>query len=291
MSVRSILVPQWAGHTSDAALEAALAIAWRSGAHLDVVYVQPGHAQATAPSPGASPGSTGLPGEAEDVDRAAAADARAHFGLWCQLRNLPNGAANCRLRSTFGRWSERLGHPEQVIVRKGRVSDLIALSFRREAPGFERALDAAVFDSGRPVLLVPVRRDDDPLRHVAVAWNGSLEATRAVAAAMPLLHHADRVTLLSVQGYADPAFAEEAGSYDIDLVEALSWHGIRGDHRRIKAGTVSVGQALLDTAAHLDASMLISGAYTHSRVTSAFLGGVTGHVLNNPPTFPVLMVH
>lgn len=291
MTVRSILVPQWAGHTSEAALEAALAIAWRTGAHLDVVYVHLGDAQATGPSRGLSPGLTSRPEEATDADRTAAAEARAHFALWCRLRNLPNGSANCQLRSTFGRWSERIGHPEQVIVRKGRVSDLIALSIRREVPGFDRALDAAVFDSGRPVLLVPVRRDDDPLRHVAVAWNGSLEATRAVAAAMPLLHHADRVTLLSVQGHADPAFADEAGSFDLDLVEALSWHGIRGDHRRINAGRASAGQALTDTAAHLDASLLIMGAYTHSRVTSAFLGGITSHVLNSPPIFPVLVVH
>jgi nucleotide-binding universal stress UspA family protein len=196
-----------------------------------------------------------------------------------------------QLRSVFARWSERTGLPEQIIVRKGRLSDLIVLTYPDPVGTLDRALDAALFETGRPVLIVPEHAPKSLLGHVVVAWNGSLEATRAIVGVMPLLYEAERVTVLTTPGLMDRAFVNDKANEDMDLARALIWHGIRAGHFQLSADESSVGAALLQAAKDQGATLLVMGAYTHSRVTAAFLGGVTGHVLRNPPAIPVMMAH
>ncbi len=267
MAMLSIFVPWWPGRALEASLHAAPAIARRMMAQLDVARVQP------------------------DTDAGACAVARGRLNAWRDRHHLPGAIVEGQLRSTFARWSERAGAPEQVIVRKGRLSDLTVLGFPGEAGALDRALDAALFETGQPVLLVPAQMPANPLAHVAVAWNGSLEATRAVVGARALLYRAERVSVLTTPGLTDRAFAGNPVAEDLDLAGALRWHGIRAMHREIATPEASAGAALLRAAHDQEVSMLVMGAYTHSRVTAAFLGGVTGNVLQNPPPFPVLLAH
>ncbi len=271
MPMRSIFIPWWPGTTPEAPLDAALAIARRVEAHLDVVFIHPD----------ATPVGAGGP----------CAEAKARFGAWRDRHNLPSGMVEGQLRSTFARWSDRVSRPEQVIVRKGRLSDLTVLGFPDASGALDRPLDAALFESGRPVLLAPETMPGDLLRHVAVAWNGSLEATRAVVGARALLYRAEQVTVLTTPDRADLPYTDNPVAEDMDLAAALRWHGIRAMHRDVPVGGGEAGAALLKTAHDHDVTMLVMGAYTHSRVTTAFLGGVTGYVLRNPPAFPVVMAH
>jgi nucleotide-binding universal stress UspA family protein len=291
MSMRTIFVPWWPGNASDAQLEAALAVARRVEAHLDVVFVRPEPAQIIAALRGTALAPAALAEEIDSGSRGAAADAHARFRAWSERHSLPGEIVDGQLRSVFAHWSERVGLPEQVIVRKGRLSDLTVLSVPDAGGTLDRALDAALFETGRPVLAVPQHVPQDLLWHVVIAWNGSLEATRAVVGAMALLHQAERVTVLTTTGPADRAFASDPVAEDWDLSSALRWHGIRAGHSQLVADETSAGAALLQTVSDQRATLLIMGAYTHSRVTAAFLGGVTGHVLQNPPLIPVLMAH
>lgn len=291
MAMRSIFVPWWANNASEGLLQTALAIAKRVEGHLDVVFIQPDAVRAAAVLQGAGLDPAGVPGQAGFLGPGAAEDARARFDAWRGRHGVPGGIVCGQLRSTFARWSERTGLPEQAIVRRGRLSDLTVLGFPDPTGALDRPLDAALFETGRPVLLVPKEGHRDPLRHVAVAWNGSLEATRAVSGALPLLYRAERVTVFVTPGHADGAFADDRDSADFDLCEALEWHGIRAHHVRVAADADSVGKTLVRAAAERDATVLVMGAYTHSRVTAAFLGGMTGHVLRHPPGIPVLMGH
>ena len=291
MTMRTIFVPCWAGSAPEAPLEAALAVARRVEAHLDVVYIQPGEAQLAASLRAVAPGPADASEQAAQRSQRAAGDARDRFTSWREGHALPDEIVGGRTHSVFARWSERTGVPEQVIVRKGRLSDLTVLAFPDLGGGLDRPLDAALFETGRPVLLVPPGSGPDPLRHVMVAWNGSLEATRAVAGALPLLHRAERVTVLMTTGLADQAFTNDPVAADLDLAEALSWHGVEARYCHVKADAGSAAGALVRAAAERDATLLIMGAYTHSRVTAAFLGGVTGQVLRDPPAFSVLMGH
>ena len=160
-----------------------------------------------------------------------------------------------------------------LVTRFGRVSDLIVL--RQLVPGLiqtQHAFDAAVFGSDRPVLIVPEKLPFDMTDHIMIAWNGSLEASRAVLGAMPLLHLANRVSI-----FAAPQYDTE-GVDPTDLAEALSWQGIRAHAVAAPANGYSTGAALVAAVTKQEATLIVMGAYTHSRLRQSFLGGVTKHL-------------
>lgn len=112
----------------------------------------------------------------------AAAAAKGHFAH-CRKRNGVPEAAGVRLDSCFASWSERLGDIETVVARFGRVSNLIVVP-RPSSSSVQgqRCFDAAVFESGRPTLIVGEKLPFAITDHVIIAWNGSLEASRALLA-------------------------------------------------------------------------------------------------------------
>jgi nucleotide-binding universal stress UspA family protein len=172
-----------------------------------------------------------------------------------------------------------------VVARFGRLSDLIVV--QRPAPGSVHAqlcFDAAVFESGRPTLVVGDKSPLEITDHVIIAWNGSLEASRAVLGATPLLHLADRVSIFAAPQY------DEDGVDPADLAESLSWHGVRAHQIIAPKDAHSTGAALLSAAAEQQATLIVMGAYTHSRLRQSFLGGVTKHLLAHSP-IPLLMTH
>ena len=291
MTMRTIFVPWWAGSASDAPLETALAVTRRAEAHLDVVYVQRSEAQVATSLRAAAIGHAVTPEQVAQRGRLATGEARDRFASWRERHVLPDKIVGGQTHSVFSRWSERTGLPEQVIVRKGRISDLTVLAFPDLGGGLDRPLDAALFETGRPVLLAPAAGGTEPLRHVMIAWNGSIEATRAVAGALPLLRRAERVTVLMTVGLADQAFTNDPVAADLDLADTLSWHGIEARYGHVAADAESTASSLVQAAAERDAILLVMSVYTHSRVTAASLGGVTGRVLCDPLGFPVLMGH
>jgi nucleotide-binding universal stress UspA family protein len=100
---------------------------------------------------------------------------------------------------------------------------------------------------------------------------------------MPLLHLADRVSI-----FAAPQHDGE-GVDPADLAESLSWHGIRA-HRIGAPKNQPTGAALVSAATEQQATLIVMGAYTHSRLRQRFLGGVTKHLLGHAP-IPLLMTH
>ena len=128
----------------------------------------------------------------------------------------------CGSIAAFASWSERFGDLETVVARFGRVSDLIVVP--RPSSGSvqgQRCFDAAVFEGGRPTVVIGEKLPFALTDHVMVAWNGSLEASRAVLGAIPLLHQADRVSIFSAPQY------ESEGADPDDLADSLHWRGIR----------------------------------------------------------------
>jgi len=293
MSLRSILVPLSAEIAPEPQLDAALQLARRLEAHINVLFLHADPADVYAALPKAAV-AAGVTLEAiEREGEANAAAARMALGAWRARNGVPPALTEPVLRSTYAAWSERTGVPETVLARRGRMNDLIVLHFPESAaPVSERLFDAAVFDTARPVLLVPRRLPDDLLRDVVIAWNGSLEAARAVAGAMPLLHAAERVSVFSAPWHSDAADCDETMTDDLDLPEALVWHGVRarGHLLRPRDAGEGIGAALLREAVDHEATMLVMGGFTRSRVRGFLMGGVTRHVLRNP-VIPVLMAH
>lgn len=276
MTIRTILVTMHPDIDPAPQLDTALALAHRLSATVEALYVRPDTAAALAAMPDAL-GYYSISYEAlEQASQEHATRARKRYEAW---RDAQPGTP----QPTY--WSEHEGMVEAVLERYGRLADLLVLRHpESQQPETERAFDAAVFGSGRPCLLVRDRVPKDLLRHVVVAWNGSLQGTRAVAGAMPLLGAADQVSIFSATRPDGDA------QHGPEFARALARHGIQARLLPIPegGGAGAVGPALLQAAA--GASLLVMGAYTHSRVRQTLLGGVTRHVLAHAG-IPVLMGH
>ncbi|PCH48284.1 MAG: universal stress protein UspA [Hyphomicrobiales bacterium] len=188
-------------------------------------------------------------------------------------------------RTTSMSWSEEQGRQVDIIKRHGRLADIIAVA----KPDLDRnlgtnTLKAALFNTGRPVMMCPKSRKEvgEIGSHIAVAWNGSTEAARAVALTMGLLESADQVTILTTG-------AEVHGASTADLVSYLEMRGVSAHTIRFKT-SASLGKTLLRKAKSIGADVLVMGAYGDSHEREVVFGGNTQQVVDNA-TMPVILVH
>jgi nucleotide-binding universal stress UspA family protein len=141
--------------------------------------------------------------------------------------------------------------------------------------------------SARPVLVLPHAGHPAALDgHAVVAWDGSVEATRAVAGALPLLRAASATTVVAC-GDASGRPGE-----DDPCTRLAAWLGRHGIDARTghPPAVGDVGEALLSAATRLGAGLLVMGGYGHAHYRELLLGGVTATVLRTM-TLPVLLAH
>jgi nucleotide-binding universal stress UspA family protein len=174
---------------------------------------------------------------------------------------------------------------------QARYADLVVLGQAAAAEDNEGSLlpdlpDYVLLNCGRPVLLVP-RTGRFPTigKRVMVAWNGSVEAAKAVTAALPLLRGAEQVTL-TVLGNSADTLGESPGA---DIALYLARHGVNVEVLR-RPEAADPGKAILSLAADFNVDLLVMGAYGHSRFREMMLGGATRTILATA-TLPVLMAH
>lgn len=183
-----------------------------------------------------------------------------------------------------------------AISLQARYSDLVVIGQTDpEEPSPDLSDDFpefVVLNCGRPVLIVPYAgRFDSIGKRVLVAWDASMEATRAVTAAIPLLKRASLVQVAVFNPEADPRKHGEQPGADIALY--LARHGIEVEVEVLQRSAdtdVDVGNALLSHAADFGADLLVMGGYGHSRFRQVLLGGVTDTILKTM-TVPTLMAH
>jgi nucleotide-binding universal stress UspA family protein len=140
---------------------------------------------------------------------------------------------------------------------------------------------------GRPVVALPYAGHVGTFaENVLIAWDGSREAARAVADALPLLRRARFVTVTVVHRMHGTVAPE-----GIDVAAFLQRHGIHASFSTVpRVAGISTGETLLNRLSDLHADLLVMGAYGHPRVQERVLGGVTRTMLETM-TVPVLMSH
>ena len=151
----------------------------------------------------------------------------------------------------------------------------------------EVIVQAALFESGRPVIVVPyIQKAPLKLDRVMVCWDGSRAATRAIGDAMPLLERAGRVEIVVV--------ANERGKQDeiegADMGQHLARHALNVELKRTVIGDINVADVILSHAADVSSDFIVMGGYGHLRLREFVLGGVTRSILRTM-TAPVLMSH
>ena len=176
-----------------------------------------------------------------------------------------------------------------VFAKVARRFDLAIMAQPEpETPALERLIvEAALFDSGRPVLIVPyIQRSGLTLDRVMVGWDGSRSAARAVADAMPLLVRAKATEVVIVA--SEPAKSDEMPGADI--AHHLARHGVKVEVDSIATVETDVTSTILSHAADMSTDFLVMGGYGHSRLREFVLGGVTRGILSSM-TLPTLMSH
>jgi nucleotide-binding universal stress UspA family protein len=184
-------------------------------------------------------------------------------------------------RAAFVDWRGALELPARFVLKESRCADIVVTG--GNSPAFSDAFTLAspkdlVMQAGRPLLVVPDQCDWLDLRSVLVAWKDTAEARRAIADALPLLRLAKDVTVAEVieEGDGRTAVQSQIG----DVVAWLARHAITATERvgdRKREGGAAT--ALDEIAGDVGASLIVAGAYGHSRFRELILGGVTQHLV------------
>ena len=310
MSIKVILVPVDDRPDASEALGRALLVARRFDAHVRALHVagsalDPAERMSNVPAI-----------QREQIREQAQRDARARAGRVralvaeaCEREGVPlvdgphdtgkaaatGTAAQSVATAATGasvEWVEDAGDVADTIVRHGRLSDVVVMSRPRRAGADEifrapagRNLEAVMLGTGRPLLIVPPKDESvvapGLVRRVAIGWNESQEAARALSQAMPWLAQMESVTLIVSRARRPSADA---------VLAYLGRHGVTAGIETLDRGERSAGAALLEACRRLEAEILVVGAFSHSRARQRLFGGVTRHLLAAASVI-TLMVH
>lgn len=199
----------------------------------------------------------------------------------CKLANgtIPLDEASADLKT-------EVGEPSEVISRHGRRSDLIVVGKPTSARLMRSGIrcGAALFETGRPVIVTPSTAPGGIGRRVAIAWNDTPEASRAVAAAMRFIKGAEKVYVLTAESIRTPARVAD------ELAEYLACHGITAETRVFASmgATPLGGKRLLEECAAVKADLLVMGAVRRGLLHEEELGKATREVLELTD-IPILM--
>ncbi len=148
-------------------------------------------------------------------------------------------------------------------------------------------IEAALFDSGRPLLVVPyIQRNGFTAERALVCWDGSRNAARAIGDALPILAHMNSVEVVVITGERGKT-VEVPGA---DIAHHLARHGLKVELRQIVAIDNDVASTILSHVADTGTSFIVMGGYGHSRLRELVLGGATRGILASM-TAPTLLSH
>jgi len=185
------------------------------------------------------------------------------------------------MNASFGGTADIFGQ----IARRYDLSIVRQAEPDRSTPD-DLLIEAALFDSGRPVLVVPyIQEGEVKLDRILVCWDGSRNSARAVGDALPLLQRAKAVEVVSV---GDRLKSTEMPGADI--TQHLARHGIAVDVKHLVAADIDAASAVLSHASDSGADVMVMGGYGHSRLREFVLGGFTRSMLASM-TIPALMAH
>ncbi len=273
------------GDQVDERLHGSLLVAKKLNAHLRVVHTQ-------MDSNSLLPDDLSIPVAARkkftqmmlDVTSSETQDLREKFKLYCKELDVdfleegkipPQGCSAA--------WIPIQGLRSTIVGSYGKLADWIIMA--RPPEGLVTAsFEAAVLETGRPVLIIPRQYELPSFDNILVGWNYRAEAVKAMAAAMPLMHSAKSIRVITssnFKGYHPP----------IELVsEYLSMHGIDSKSSMIECNPNNAGKELLKQCSENNINLIVIGAYSKRRIRDLLFGDVTRYLLRKSP-IPILMVH
>jgi nucleotide-binding universal stress UspA family protein len=274
MAIRNLLVAFNETGASQSAVNAAVAMHRKYGAHLTGLLAHEGHRDHFNKQPWVP----------ENVRAALEAATRER-----------EKEVEKRFRDTVGddvpdeklHWITLPGDPDRRVAQYASMFDITLVGQQAHEDQAATALhpERIALKSGRPVLIVPVELPDDLTeRRAVVAWDGQRAATRALSDAMQILETKQKVDVISIGDEVHPPLP------GIDVVSALERHGVDAERIRLDASGRGAGEDILAYCRDVDAGLVVMGAFEHSVFREELFGGTTKFVLENAK-LPVLVSH
>ena len=288
MALKSIFIPFFEEKSADIAFRAAVALGKESKGHLTAVHIRSRPVPATTvyfPLGGVSTEFTESFQKAEDT---LADNLKELFTKLCAdtgVGVVPLEEHKDEHGATAS-WSEGEGDVLMEYALQATAYDfsILAAAGDDANPMEESIAESLLFESGRPVLLAPASGLPGAPKKIVVAWNGSQEAARAVAASLSLLQSAETVTVISVRKADEPFINTD------DITAYLRLHGVEAARMKVEVQDNENVTARLDKEIRQEQpDLLMMGAYSHSRWREAVLGGFTRHMIHEAK-MPVLMM-
>jgi nucleotide-binding universal stress UspA family protein len=263
--------------TSHAAVDKAVDVASRLGAMLTAIAFEVEIPSATGLASGAFIDIGGMIEAERRKSALAAGSVLATFGAAARARGVAAEALSRRCLT---------GDAPRLLTAESKLHDLTIVPVTTVDGVEQWYAESVIFGSGRPILILPEAVPGPALAKVAVAWDSSRSAARALADALPLLalaREVDVVTVLNEKRLDEPGSAQ-------GIVRNLGRHGVTARSREVDAAGRAIGDVLRDLVSDEGHDLVVMGAYGHSRLRDFILGGATKSLLAESPV-PLFMSH
>lgn len=286
---RRVLVPVRGDGQGKNVLTLGGAIVRPNGGHLQVIHV---HARPEDLLPYGVPVPKSLKESILATARSSAdaEEGRLHelFRDYCEthdVQEVTTPPAEFSPGSVTATWQEEEGKQAAIVGIHGRLADLVVVARpdRNTNLGMN-TFQSSLFGVGALTAIAPNREVGEVLDHVAIGWNGSVEAARAVKRSMRLLDNAKKLTIVTGEGQHKPALGPDA------LRDYLGSYKLEADIKTFAANEDNLGKILVDTVGDIGAQMFLMGAYGTGSRGDFVLGGATEYVMHHAE-FPLLMAH
>ncbi len=220
MSIKTILVPTEQHDLMTSTLETAVLLARKFESYIEGFALRPAIDNFVAMDPVSSMAMATV----KQNDAEAAKQSRASFESFMRDRGIQR-AGDAKSPSLSYGWLEAAPDGDDFVGSYGRVFDITVLGRPGDNPQSPRmvTLEAALFESGRAILIAPPSPPPRLGENVLIAWNCSTEQALTTQLAMPILRRATRVTVLTVEGGTVP------GPTGAQLARSLQLNGIAAE--------------------------------------------------------------
>ena len=287
--IKTILVPATGSDTDAGVFASALAVARPFGAHLGFLHICIDAATFAATiMPEVSSGHvlTDAINRMEEEAQQREQKAKQLFETFCRREGLVVAETPSTQSEHSARWLRENGSESYWLAEYARTADLLVVGRPDDDQRVPSdMLEAALINSGRPLLILPSVPISALPDTVVIAWKATPEAARAVTAAMPFLSLAKQIVIMTVA--EDETTIEEEGA--ARLMANLRWDGFTASVRRLQPSAQGAAETLL-AAAREQAALLVMGGYCHSRLREWIFGGFTQRILRDAE-IPVLIAH
>ncbi len=284
------LVPLVGGPNDRVTLATGFKLGKAMEAHLEVCFVRPDPDDAFLYLGPDSGGQEALREEfrreIEETGKKASAKARRQFYAACKKYGVPGVGHPKGQDNVSAHWIEVVGSVADEVPEAAKLADVTIFvgpltDHHLFAPS---VLERTLVESGRPLLLMPEESGKTSLDHVAIAWDGDIQAVRAVFAAREFLQNAKSIHIITVRGRYDETPDPKK------LIDYLAWGGLNAQSNIVDYNDRNIGQVLLSAAVDIDADLLIMGGFAHARSREVIFGGATMYAIRKT-RLPILMMH